>query len=110
MFSVTGYPLKKLWLSYISTLIAGLESRGLTEPVDNYPCETSKIAIVWFCGTSDCTDAPILQNLRHEAGFNSTSFAFNTIFIPLNKAIIIGPDWLNDHNVCLLLMMDGHAA
>lgn len=43
--SVTGYLLLKK-LSYISALIAGLESRGLTEPVDNHPCETSKIAIV----------------------------------------------------------------
>ena len=50
-----------LGLPYVSALIAGLESRGLTEPVDNHPCETSKIAIVWICGTSDCTDAPILK-------------------------------------------------
>lgn len=56
--------------------MAGLGSRGLTERADNHPCEISKIVVVRFCGTSDCTDAPILQNLHHETDSSTQQYTF----------------------------------
>lgn len=82
---------KKPWHSYISALMAGLESRGLREPVDNHPCETSKIAFVWFLWNPQLHRCPppfffcrTCVMMTHFLGLKSTYFAFHPICIPLN--------------------------
>lgn len=70
---------KKKTLSYISALIASLESRGLREPVDNRPCETSKIAIVWLYRTTDCTDAPLCAKPEFEMVSSTLQHIFSLL-------------------------------